>query len=165
MKYYLYIDESGPFDENFTGVKASVVGGICSQHSAKHWDYLHRSNLEQFTREHKNINFSYPRHYHCGPLLAGKIQGPYNSNPEIIREFTDEVYRYILAKSTFGFLSRNVGKRFEYSPQATYVMNLIAAVRSAFQKLSESHEDIDYIQVVIAQRTIGETSKIGTVEQ
>jgi hypothetical protein len=44
-------------------------------------------------------------------------------------------------------------------------MNLIAALRNAFQLMGESHEDIDYVQVVVAQRTIGETSKIGTVEQ
>lgn len=165
MKYYIHIDESGPFDESFTGVRASVVGGICSPHSAKHWDYLHRGHLEQFSREHSIVNFSYPGHYHCGPLLAGKMQGPNGADSTVIREFTEGVFQNVLSRATFGFLSRNVGKKFEYSPQATYVMNLIAALRNAFQLLGESHEDIDYVQVVVAQRTIGETSKIGTVEQ
>lgn len=165
MKYYIHIDESGPFDESFSGVKASVVGGICSQHSAKHWDYLHRGHLEQFYREHSDVDFSYPGHYHCGPLLAGKIRGPNGSDSAVVREFTDGVFQNVLSKATFGFLSKNVGKKFEYSPQATYVMNLIAALRYAFQLMGESHEDIDYVQVVVAQRTIGETSKIGTVEQ
>ena len=165
MKYYIHIDESGPFDESFSGVKASVVGGICSQHSAKHWDYLHRDHLEQFCREHSDVDFSYPAHYHCGPLLAGKIKVPNGSDSIVVREFTDRVFQNVLSKAAFGFLSRNVGKKFEYSPQATYVMNLIAALRNAFQVMGESHEDIDYVQVVVAQRTIGETSKIGTVEQ
>lgn len=165
MKYYIHIDESGPFDESFTGVRASVVGGICSQHSAKHWDYLHRGHLEQFCRENSNIDFSYPGHYHCGPLLSGKMRGPNGADPTIIRKFTDGVFQNVMSKATFGFLSRNVGKRFEYSPQATYVMNLIAGLRNAFQLMGESQEDIDYVQVVVAQRTIGETSKVGTVEQ
>lgn len=165
MKYYIHIDESGPFDECFSGVKASVVGGICSQHSAQDWDYLHRGHLEQFCRENSNVNFSYPGHYHCGPLLAGKIRAPIGSDSTVVGEFTNSVFQNILNKATFGFLSRNVGKKFEYSPQATYVMHLIAALRNAFQLMSESHEDIDYVQVVVAQRTIGETSKVGTVEQ
>ena len=165
MKYYIHIDESGPFDESFTGVRASVVGGICSQHSAKYWDYLHRGHLEQFSREHTNVSFSYPGHYHCGPLLAGKMRGPNGTDSTVIREFAEGVFQNVLSKTSFGFLSRNVGKKFEYSPQATYVMNLIAALRNAFQLLGESHEDIDYVQVVVAQRTIGETSRIGTVEQ
>jgi hypothetical protein len=165
MKYYIHIDESGPFDESFTGVRASVVGGICSRHSVKQWDYLHRGHLEQFSREHSNVNFSYPGHYHCGPLLAGKKQGPNGADSALVREFAEGVFQNVLSKATFGILSRNVGKKFEYSPQATYVMNLIAALRNAFQLLGESHEDIDYVQVVVAQRTIGETSKLGTVEQ
>mgnify|MGYP004701036505 CR=1 FL=1 len=165
MKYYIHIDESGPFDESFSGGKASVVGGICSQHSAQDWECLHQGHLDQFCREHFNLNFSYPRHYHCGPLLAGSIAGPDGSDPSLVREFTTDVYQNVLSKATFGFLSRNVGKRFEYSPQATYVMNLISALRYAFRLMGESHEDIDYVQVVVAQRTIGETSKVGTVEQ
>ncbi len=165
MKYYIHIDESGPFDESFSGGRPSVVGGICSQHSAKHWDYLHRGHLEQFRREHSDLDFSFPVHYHCGPLLSGRIISPKGANASVVREFTDEVFKNVLSKATFGFLSRNVGKRFEYSPQATYVMNLIAALRNAFQLMGETHEDIDYVQVVVAQRTIGETSKVGTVEQ
>jgi hypothetical protein len=165
MKYYIYIDESGPFDESFTGVRASVVGGICSQHSAKRWEYLHRSHLEQFHYDHHDVDFFYPGHYHCGPLLAGKIKMPIGSDSARIREFTESVFQNVLSQSTFGFLSKNVGKKFEYSPQATYVMNLIAALRKAFQLLGETPVDIDSVQVVIAQRTIGETSKISTVEQ
>lgn len=165
MKYYIHIDESGPFDESFSGGKASVVGGICSQHSAKQWDYLHRGHLEQFCRAHSDVGFSYPGHYHCGPLLAGRIKGPIDSDSTVVAEFTNGVFQNVLSNATFGFLSRNVGKKFEYSPQATYVMNLIAALRNAFELLGESHENIEYVQVVVAQRTIGETSKIGTVEQ
>jgi hypothetical protein len=44
-------------------------------------------------------------------------------------------------------------------------MNLIAAVRNAFRLLSESHEDIDYVHVVVAQRTIRETSQVSPVAQ
>lgn len=165
MKYYIHIDESGPFDEHFSGVRASVVGGICSQHSTKNWRNLHQGHLEQFCREHSDLEFSYPGHYHCGPLLAGKIGGPVGSDSTVVGEFTNGVFQNVLSNATFGFLSRNAGKKFEYSPQATYVMNLIAALRNAFQLMAESHEDIDSVQVVVAQRTIGETSKVGTVAQ
>lgn len=165
MKYYIYIDESGPFDEHFFGGKPSVVGGICSQHSTGHWDFLHRGHLENFCRKHANLDFSYPDHYHCGPLLAGRLKAPNGSNDLIITEFANEVFQNVLSKATFGFISKNIGSKFEYSPQATYVMNLIAALRNAFQLLSESHDDVDYVQVVLAQRTIEETSKVGTVER
>lgn len=165
MKYYIHIDESGPFDESFSGKRASVVGGICSRHSAKDWEYLHLGHLEQFRREHADVDFLYPGHYHCGPLLAGTIKTPFSASSKVVTEFTNDVFQNVLSKATFGFLSRNDGKKFEYSPQATYVMNLIAALRNAFKLLSELQEDIDYVQVVVAQRTIGETSKVGTVAQ
>lgn len=165
MKYYIYIDESGPFDESFSGGKASVVGGICSKHSAQGWECLHQDHLDKFCHEHSNVNFSFPGHYHCGPLLAGKISVPDCSDPSLVRKFAASVFQHALSKSTFGFLSRNVGKKFEYSPQATYVMNLIAALRNAFRLMAESHEHITNVQVVVAQRTIGETSKIGSVAQ
>ena len=165
MKYYIYIDESGPFDESFSGGKASVVGGICSQHSAQGWECLHQKHLDEFCHEHPDVNFSYPGHYHCGPLLAGKVAVAGCSDFSFVRKFTTSVFQHVLSESTFGFLSRNVGKQFEYSPQATYVMNLITALRYAFQLIAESHEDIESVQVVVAQRTIGETSKISTVEQ
>ena len=44
-------------------------------------------------------------------------------------------------------------------------MNLIAALRNAFDLMGEFQEDIDYVQVVIAQRTIGETSQVSSVYQ
>ena len=165
MKYYIHIDESGPFDERFSGGRASVVGGICSQLSSQDWELLHRSHLDQFNHKHLNAKFTYPGHYHCGPLLAGKISGPDGADPALAHEFTTDVFQYVLSNATFGFLSRNFGKRFEYSPQATYVMNLIAALRNAFQLMAESHEHVDHVEVVVAQRTIAETSKVDTVKQ
>jgi len=165
MKYYIHIDESGPFDEAFSGQKASVVGGICSQHSEQGWECLHQGHLDQFCHEHSDVKFSYPNHYHCGPLLAGKISAPDGTDSSLVRKFTTDVFQNVLSKATFGFLSKNSGKRFEYSPQATYVMNLIAAIRYAFQLMSEFHEHIDHVQVVVAQRTIAETSQVNSVKQ
>ncbi len=162
MKYYIYIDESGPFDEGFSGANASVVGGICSEHSKKEWQSLHQTHLEIFNNRHYNLNFSYPSHYHCGHLLGGKLNLPKGCNESVVREFTADVFQNVISNSTFGFLSRNVGKRFEYSPQATYVMNLITALRYAFKVLGESNKLIEYIEIVIAQRTINETSRAGT---
>lgn len=165
MKYYIHIDESGPFDESFSRKKASVVGGVCSQHPAHWWQSQHQRHLERFGKEHDCANFSYPEHYHCGPLLAGRIAAPDGADPTVIKKFTSAIFENVLSKSTFGFLSRNVGNRFEYSPQATYVMNLIAALRHAFGLMGAFQEDINYVQVVIAQRTIGETSQVSTVNQ
>jgi hypothetical protein len=126
MKYYIHIDESGPFDEAFSGKEASVVGGICSQHSEQGWECLHQDHLNQFCHEYPNVKFSYPKHYHCGPLLAGTITGPEGSAPSLVRKFTTDVFANVLSKATFGFLSRNSGKRFAYSPQATYLNQQVA---------------------------------------
>ncbi len=165
MKYFIHIDESGPFDESFSGVRASVVGGVCSINSADKWEQIHRGHLEQFSSDNQDSQFDYPGHYHCGPLLAGKISAPKGSRVGMIGDFADGVFQNVLSNSTFGFLSRNVGKKFQYSPQATYVMNLIAALRNSFKLLSQSVKRVEHVHVVIAQRTIGETSKVGTVEQ
>ncbi len=163
MKYYIHIDESGPFDEAFSGVRASVVGGVCSTNSADEWAQIHREHLDEFSGNNPDSQLDYPSHYHCGPLLAGKLGAPTGSHAGMVGDFADGVFHNVLTNAKFGFLSRNVGKKFQYSPQATYVMNLIAALRNSFKLLGQSVDDIEQIHVVIAQRTIGETSKAGTV--
>ena len=112
MKYFIHIDESGPFDESFSGVRASVVGGVCSINSADKWEQIHRGHLEQFSSDNQDSQFDYPGHYHCGPLLAGKISAPKGSRVGMIGDFADGVFQNVLSNSTFGFLSRNVGKKF-----------------------------------------------------
>ncbi len=163
MKYYIYIDESGSFDEGLSGGKASVVGGICSEFSSDEWRDQHRGHLEQFHRENRQVRFSYPDHYHCGPLRNGSKSGPTFSSKTDINGFTEAVFQNVLNVATFSFLSRNVEKKFEFSPQATYCIHLITAIRKAFELLSEANGlGVHHVSVVVAQRTIGETSNKST---
>lgn len=158
MKYFFYVDESGPFDEKLSRGKASFVGGICSEVDSTGWNTFHKNTLSELNR-HSRYHFSYPQHYHCGPLLGRAIPGSSNVSIKDLEEFAKSVYSSILSNSLFAFGSRNRGKRFEYSPQATYVMNLVAALRCGFQKLAEvNRNDVQRVCIVIAQRSIGETT-------
>lgn len=167
MKAYIYIDESGAFDEKLTGGVASIVGGICSPLSPIGWQAIHQKHLGEFNAKH-SASFAYPDHFHCGPFLSGNIGSAANTPTRDRRNFAESVLDNILNKdnSLFGFASRNRGKRFEYSPQATYVMNLIAALRCAFEHLQLIHPTrVEYVTVVVAQRTIAETVKASAGNQ
>lgn len=156
---FVHVDESGPFDEKFTGVPSSVVGGVCSFFSADQWECIHREHLADWNAT-KGAAFSFPVHYHCGPLLSRKLPVHPRTSVGDIRDFADSVFRNSLSHALFGFASKNRGKRFEYSPQATYVMNLTAALRCAFECLGGlKGSAIQSVTVVVAQRTIGETTK------
>lgn len=167
MKAYIYIDESGAFDEKLTGGVASIVGGICSPLSPIGWQAIHQKHLGEFNAKH-SASFAYPDHFHCGPFLSGNIGSAANTPTRDRRNFAESVLNNILNKdnSLFGFASRNRGKRFEYSPQATYVMNLIAALRCAFEHLQLIHSTgVECVTVVVAQRTIAETVKASAGNQ
>ena len=164
MNIYFHVDESGSFDEGLNGAKASVVGGICSTHTSIEWEKLHGAHLAEFNGDSSPpAQFVYPGHYHCGELLAqDKPMGPALAGRTDRLGFTQSVYQHVLEKSLFGFISRNRGKRFEYSPQATYVMNLIAGLRFACETLALLPEcPVSSLTIVIAQRTIRETSQGG----
>ncbi len=166
MNVFLHVDESGAFDERFSGGKASVVGGVCSVLPSTTWDNEHCKHLSGIGFGGvRPLTFAYPKHYHCGPLLARKISGPENATDSDLRKFSESVFQNVLEHSLFGFISRNRGKRFEYSPQATYVMNLVAALRCAFEQLAQRTDvEIDRAVVTIAQRTVGETVRVDTVD-
>ena len=158
MRYFFFVDESGPFDEKLSGGRASFVGGLCSMTDSSGWKTIHREHLSELNQRTR-CQFAYPQHYHCGPLLGRGISGPLNATIGDLREFAESVYHNVLARSLFVFGSRNRGKRFEYSPQATYVMNLVAALRFAFQHLAETRiEGVEHVSIIIAQRSIGETT-------
>lgn len=159
MDIYIYIDESGSFDEKLMGGASSVVGGICSKLSPNEWENVHLDHLTAWN-ERELISFLYPNHYHCGPLLSRKLSGPVRASDRDLRLFVENVFGNVLRHSLFGFISKNRGKRFEYSPQATYVMNLVASLRCAFENLhSHCTQGVERVTVVIAQRTIDETVK------
>ncbi len=165
MHYRIYIDESGPFDEAFSGVRPSVVGGVCARKTSKEWEYAHISHLESFRRQ-TSIDFVFPQHYHCGPLLSGGKPAPPGTDRKAVSHFCETVFHNILSNADFGFVSRNRNKGFEYSPQATYVMHLVSALRSVFDVLGRSNTDeIDLIDVVIAQRSIMETTRLQSVDK
>lgn len=167
VNIFVYVDESGKFDEGFSGSKASVVGGTCSSYSASDWDELHKKHLEVFNRGQSLQNrFEYPAHYHCGELLENRLKVPTNAGMTERKMFTQSVFQNILDSSIFCFISKNRGKRFEYSPQATYVMNLIASLRLALEKLAELPDcDVTALSIVVAQRTIRETSQANSVSE
>lgn len=159
MKAFIHVDESGPFDEKMTGVTSSVVGGVCSVFPPSEWVNIHHGHLAMWNASQKS-SFIFPKHYHCGPLLSRKLICPARVSDRDLRLFVESVFNNVLGHSIFGFAAKNRGKRFEYSPQATYVMNLVAALRCAFENLhSAKHGEIEQVTVVIAQRTIDETVK------
>lgn len=158
MRYFFFVDESGPFDEKLSGARTSFVGGLCSTLNSTEWMSIHKQHLSE-VNQRAGWQFRYPQHYHCGPLLGRSISGPLNASLKDLRDFTESVYHNVLAKALFAFGSKNRGKRFEYSAQATYVMNLVAALRFAFQHLAESRfEDIEHLTIIVAQRSIRETT-------
>jgi len=162
MKYYLFIDESGEFDEELhrdtdKNKRRAVVGGVCSQLDEEAWRRVHVAAAAGF-RKRTGVPLEYPQHFHCSPLMAGKIRVPGIASQKTINEFPPEHLETIGRESEFLFLSRAPRARFEYSPQATYVLNLIAAVRAAFDALADRN-DVDEVELQIAQRTISETTE------
>jgi hypothetical protein len=160
--YYLYIDESGQFDEglqemSFGAEKTPpLVGGVCSKLSPPDWEELFRKTVVDFNKRPR-CEFSYPNHFHCNELRSKKIPvPPYTTRQDIIA-FTKEVFRAVDQHSCFLFRSRNPRRRFEYSPQATYVTNLVAAVRASLSRLAVEDMVPEHICVEVAQRTIAET--------
>ena len=162
MTFYLHIDESGPFDEGFNNKKVeSVVGGVCSTMTDDQWDQKHRDHLAKWKQD-GGYEFLYPEHYHCGPLIQDNIPGCQAG--KLQREaFLDSLFAHVVGRSQFAFASRNLDKAFNYSPQTTYVVNLIAAVRLAFQTLATQAqaEAIDAVHINVAQRSIKETMQDG----
>lgn len=164
MHLYLYIDESGSFDEGLSGARSSVVGGMCSIFSSRQWEMLHRRHLLEInSKQHLTCQLAYPNHYHCGEFLSNKIASTSNLKAKDREGFALSVLENILANSLFGVVSRNSGKRFEYSPQATYVMNLVAVLRHAFSKIAGLNSAVSAVTTVIAQRTIKETAQTTSV--
>ena len=165
MNYQIYIDESGPFDEAFSNAKPSVVGGIFTRKTSKEWKDTHRSHLNSLKRK-DGIDFVYPKHYHCGPMLSGEKEIPPRADTKAVNHFCESIFHNILGNAEFGFVSQNRKNGFEYSPQATYVMHLVAALRSVFDQLGQSNiYNIDRIDIMIAQRTIGETRRLQPVDK
>ena len=157
MKAYIYIDESGRFAEQLMGGAPAVVGGVCSALDDAEWDKVHIDHLAEWNAG-KNFMFAYPQHYHCGPLLGRKIAYPAKASPGDLKDFVRSVFRNILSRSAFGVISRNRGNTMVYSPQATYIMNLISALRCTFDKLqTEQGNNIDGVAIVVASRTIKDT--------
>lgn len=153
----LYVDESGSFDEGLTGRRPALVGGVCSTHNEEQWKTLHLQRLEAYN-QNARIQLAYPDQYHCGEFLAGKLDPAGKMLAVHEREdFVDDVLKSIGENSTFIFACLNRGSRFEYSPQATYGINLIAALRAALDKLAGTGAAIEAVEICVAQRTTIET--------
>lgn len=157
MKVYIYIDESGRFDEQLMGGAPAVVGGVCSVLNEAEWEKDHLDHLAGWNMG-KEFAFAYPQHYHCGPLLGRKIAYPAKASPGDLKDFARSVFHNILSRSAFGIISRNKGNTMVYSPQATYVMNLVTALRHTLERLQVDHGAIiERATIVVAKRTINDT--------
>ena len=168
MTLHIFIDESGTFDEGLPqslSARPSIVGGVCGTSSAEGWESLFLRQLTAYnlmlsekTQLGSPIQFEFPKHYHCSQLLAGKIPTPGVVRSGQLEDFAENIIDTLKDEVRFAFWSKNSDQRFEYSPQATYVLNLVAALRMAFSKLAESRsEKVDRVEIVVAQRTIKET--------
>ena len=163
MKYFVFVDESGPFDEAIRPAdrgqqeRPSVVGGVCSRLSTEDWETVHRATLEGFSASSR-IKFSYPKHFHCAPLMGNRIQADGPVRRQDCEALAAAVWEAVGREAAFTFASRNPAGRFEFSPQATYVLNLITALRGAMQRLSEIGREVETCDIMIAQRTIRETA-------
>jgi len=167
MEYYIYIDEAGPFDNALSGTKyPSIVGGICSVHPYYWWRDNFSRLADTLSGEH-SVEFEYPQHFHCAEVRHKKgflpdVRVPGSNvtrapKQSVKDKLTDSVIEYISENIVNSLVSKNINSRFEYSPQATYVVNLIAAVKAQFEYLAENCSDADSVQLFVAQRTIEET--------
>ncbi len=163
MKYYVYIDESGRFDEAIRTAGAgqeerpSVVGGVCCRLSTEEWESVHRGTLEQFSAA-SPIKFAYPKHFHCAPLLGNRIPTDGLVRQQDRVALARAVWDAVAHEATFLFGSRNPTGRFEFSPQATYVLNLVTALRGCMERLSGTEGGVEQCDILVAQRTITETA-------
>lgn len=159
MNLHLFIDESGSFDEalKFEGARCrqSVVGAVCSDSDDVEWEKRIRLATDDFNKRY-GTRFRYPDHIHCAPLFAGhglngieRIKGPL---------FAETIQSMIAEKAPLMFASINPLNRFEFSPQATYGVNLLALVRSVGHHLAEVGKDVTGLSIVVAQRSIQETN-------
>ena len=166
MTYHLFIDESGKFAEGLgrQGGRASVVGGVCGMSSAVVWESVHRACTTRFNEEH-GTRFSYPTDFHCSPLLNGRTQAGLAVSIADLNAFVADsagpfaraVMRVVRENSLFRFFARNDPGLYLYSQQATYGVNLVAALRAALDHLARSAAEVDRLEITIARRSIGET--------
>lgn len=163
MKIHIFIDESGAFDEGVLSPsgkpRPSVVGGVCSNLDAQAWATSHKQQVTLFNAKCP-VQFAYPTHFHAGPLLAGRVRVAGPVRKDHLHAFYSAIRDSVFSKSDFAFASVNKGAHFEYSPQATYVLHLITALRAAFEKLAKSTEPVERCFITIAQRTIRETADV-----
>ena len=157
---YLYIDESGAFDEALLQgegkIRRSVVGGICSDQGETAWGSQFLELTESFNRANGTA-FTYPTHFHCAPLYTGTIKNIGTLENARRVKFAENIMALVYDSAQFIFASVNPSSRFEFSHQATYGVNLIAAIRAAAGQLADSGADVTSLVIVVAQRSIGET--------
>lgn len=161
--FHIFIDESGTFDEGLAPPSQkpvpSVVGGVCSPLDANAWAQSHMLAVATFNKS-SQIQFAYPQHYHAAPLVAGRLHVAGPVRRDHLRACFSSIRENIMRNTAFAFVSVNAAGHFEYSPQATYVLNLVTALRAAFDHLAKMPAEVDACRVVVAQRTIREAADL-----
>ena len=157
MNYYIFVDESGSFDEAIPGGEnmRSLVGGICSKLGSSEWASHHQRMVQRFNDLH-NTEFEYPENFHASPMMAGRVRVEGAAGNSIIREFVKTAGEEMFQSCSFLFASINTPRRFEYSPQATYGLNLVAGLKEALDQLAGLNETVTRCFINVAQRTIDE---------
>jgi len=160
-QYYIYIDESGSFDEGLSRLagknrKPSIVCGICTTLSPQEWEIKHKAVTKKIN-EQNNTSFSFPDHFHCGEILANKIRNC-NYSRNIREGFIEAVRKVVDDNIVLIITSKNSGCEFSYSPQACYVQNLNNVLITALEEIAIKLPELTSLSITIAQRTISETS-------
>ncbi len=164
MHYHIFIDESGEFDEAIVEpdgkkrTRSSVVGGVCGCLSEQDWETEFKALTKKY-RDESGIPFVYPRHFHCAELFSNKIPIRETVSKVDCGKFATEIQSLVADNSLFLFASQNLSGSFEYSPQATYVLNLITSLRAVMDTLALKDDTVESCHITIAQRTIEETSQ------
>lgn len=152
MDIYVYIDETGDFDEGTR--RSSVVAALTRYNDGQLKESL-KNACKCFNNSHKT-NFKFPDDMHCAPLIMGTN---YSGKP--IRRYkhidadTRLKFSYTVLSTIAGIpdlqltVSQSPSDRIDYDSQHNYVDNLFAVVYNILEKIAGGH----YV----------ETSNVGTV--
>ena len=158
MKFYLYIDESGGFEEK----KRSIVLGCISDKSPAEIETALREAVANFPNHPPNP-FVYPRDLHCLSLLfpdkdrrlPADLKACYKSIPFDQRQAFVDHMRSAACEFTLQIaVSSKPPSRVDWDSQAAYVANLVQLVWTTLSHIASgpAKDVAESVKVVIATR-------------